>query len=300
MVSSPDIFSHVTGHIAPGTMFIFIGCWWLYHVVNDIVASHSKRLEEARPYASRAWYGTKRPARGGRCAQMKTLMEPIFKIFLGSIGSFMELTSAKWQLLDSRGDFRGTSMNNFSHATMFSFFVLSGVIDTIQHYGLLAGKHLSKVGHLVMAFAFFIEGFLFYFHLDGRSDLDSHSHIIIYWLCFVTSIVFVGESVWVECGMLGLARCFLVILQGTWFYQIAYMLYGPNRWSEKSNAAAMFIPIAFSWHCFVLIIIFLTILILGSKCCTGPRYCSSDCEVVGMEHLLGDEDVDNEQDSKCT
>lgn len=289
------LFGNVTGHLAPGTMFILTGLWWLYHVVCDIVNAQSKHLEDAQPYISRVWYGP-RAATRSRYAQLKALCEPLIKIGLGLVGILMELTGAHWTLFNEKGDFENESMNNFSHATMFSFFMLAGAVDIMLHCGILRSRHLTKLGHMMMALAFFVEGFLFYFHLDGRSTLDSHSHCIIYVVCFGTSIVFLAEAIWLECGMLGLLRCFLVILQGSWFYQIAFALYGPRRWSEKSHSAAMFVPIAFAWHCIVLIVFCIGAIILADKCRRPSRYCKSDCEAVSMEHLLGSEDDDNEQD----
>ena len=289
------LFGNVTGHLVPGTMFILTGLWWLYHVVCDIVTAQSKHAGDAQPYVSRVWYGPRAASRS-RYAQLKAIFEPLIKISLGLVGSVMELTGAHWTLLNETGDFEHESMNNFSHATMFSFFVLAGAVDIMLHYGVIGSRHLSKLGHLMMALAFFIEGFLFYFHLDNRSTLDTHSHCIIYFLCFVTSFVFVAESIWLECGMLGLLRCFLVILQGSWFYQIAFALYGPRRWSRKSHAAAMFVPIAFAWHCLVLIVLCIAAIVLAGKCRRTTRYCNSDCEAVSMEHLLSNEDDDNEQE----
>lgn len=289
------VFGHITGHLVPGTMLILLGFWWLYNIVYDIAISRSKRLGEVRSYMSAVWYGSRRANGRDCCSQMKNVSEPLIKISLGSIGCFMEVTAAHWTLFDEYGDFEHESMNNFSHATMFSFFTLSGVVDLLLHYGVLGGKHLSKTGHFIMSLAFFIEGFLFYFHLDGRSALDSHSHSIIYSVCFATSIAFVAESVWMDCGALGLLRCFLVVIQGTWFYQITFMLYGPRRWSKKSSAAAMLVPIAFAWHCLVMIAIFLLALIIGEKCFKGPKYCESDCDAVSMEHLLSNDGGDNER-----
>ena len=286
------LFGHVTGHLVPGTIFILIGFWWLYNVVFDIRTAQSVRLDEARPYISKVWYGVRRVS-SSRIVLCRHLLEPLIKIVMGLVGVFMELTGAHWTLFDTKGEFESESINNFSHATMFVFFSLSGVVDLLQEVRILNGKMFSKLGHIAIAFAFFIEGVLFCFHLDGRSAIDSHSHGIIYSLCFATSVVFILESVWPGSGMLGLARCFLVILQGTWFYQITFMLYGPRRWSEKSASAAMFVPIAFAWHCFVILIAILAALILTDKCIKASRYCSTDCETLSMENLLDKEEEEN-------
>ena len=287
------LFGHVMGHLVPGTFFLLCGFWWLFNVVYDVLISQSERVDEARPYKSKTWYGIRRPLTG-RCVRCKHFGEPLVKIAMSLSGVFMELTGAHWTLFNDKGDFEHESINNFSHATMFAFFGLTGVVDILQTIGTIRSKHFGGLGHVLMAMAFFVEGLLFYYHLDGRNALDSHAHCIVYSICFATTLVLLLETIWMDSGVLGLARCFLVLLQGTWFYQVTFMLYGPRKWSKKSKAAAMFVPIAFAWHCLMLLIVFCIALTLGRRCIGGGRNCTSDCEAISMEHLLVDEEIEHE------
>ena len=287
------LFGHVMGHLVPGTMFLLGGFWWLRNVVYDVLISQSERVDEARPYRSKTWYGRRKP-RTGQHALCKHVGEPLVKIILSLIGAFMELTGAHWTLFNDKGDFEDESINNFSHATMFCFFGITGVIDILQTIGIIRSKHFGSLGHILMAMAFFVEGFLFYFHLDGRNKLDSHAHCIVYSICFATTLVLLLEAVWMDSGILGLARCFLVLLQGSWFYQVAFMLYGPRKWSTKSKGAAMFVPIAFAWHCLLLLLVLFVALAVGGRCIFGAWYCSSDCETISSEQLLMNEETEGE------
>ena len=286
------LFGHVMGHLVPGTMFLLFGFWWLCNVVNDILISQLERVDEARPYKARTWYGRSKPFTG-RCTR-KHLVDPFIKIALSLIGASMELTSADWTLFNDKGDFEHESINNFSHATMFAFFGLTGVVDILQTIGTIRSKHFGGLGHVLMAMAFFVEGLLFYYHLDGRNALDSHAHCIVYSICFATTLVLLLETIWMDSGVLGLARCFLVLLQGTWFYQVAFMLYGPRKWSTKSKAAAMFVPVAFAWHCLMLLIVFCVVLAVGGRCISGVWIRSSDCETISREQLLKNESTEQE------
>ena len=285
------LFGHIMGHAVPGTMFLLIGFWWLCNVVNDVLISQSERTNEARPYKSKTWYGIRRPLTG-KCTLCKHLGEPFIKIALCLMGAIMELTSARWTLFNDHGDFK--DVNNFAHATMFGFFALTGVIDLLEFIGVLRSKHFCSLGHILMAMAFFVEGFLFYFHLSGRNKLDSHAHCIIYSICFATTLVLLLETIWMDSGILGLARCFLVLLQGTWFYQVSFMLYGPRKWSSKSKEAAMFVPIAFAWHCLLLLIVLCIALAVRGRCIFGAWYCSNDGETISREHLLTNEETEQE------
>ena len=289
------LFGHIMGHVVPGTIFLLLGFWWLCNVVYDVLISQLEHTDldtdKARPYKSKTWYRLRRPLTG-RCTLCKHLGEPFMKIAWSLMGAIMELTSARWTLFDDQGDFK--DVNNFAHATMFGFFALTGVVDLLQFIGVLRSKHFSSLGHILMAMAFLVEGFLFYFHLDGRNKLDSHAHSIVYSICFATTLVLLLETIWMDSGILGLARCFLVLLQGTWFYQVAFMLFGPRKWSSKSKEAARFVPVAFAWHCLLLLIVLCIALAVGGKCIFGSWYYSSDGETISREHVLTNEESEQE------
>eukprot|EP00794_Sanderia_malayensis_P009839 gene9839-10849_t len=285
------LFGNVSGHVAPGSMFILIGIWWLYNVVRWIVLDGN--MADKLSYSSRVWYDAPRSL--NRCrfppCSSSIPLEPTVIIFLGLLGTLIELTGAHWKLF-ANGDFKDDSMNNFSHATMYAFFILSGIVNILVHRDAIKGKSLSRLSHVMLAFAFFIEGFLFYFHLEGRSGLDSHAHSLIYSLCFVISFIIILES----CNsspILGLARCFCTIVQGTWFYQVAFMLHGPNPWSPKSKPATMFVPIAFAWHCLAVLVGIIICVVMGQR--TKPPTCSFDDVQQEMQCLLVDGNLEGEQ-----
>lgn len=288
-------FGQISGHVVPGSMFIIMGLWWLFNVIRDTLLDAVDRKDRSTSsYRSKVWYEV---AANVRCRKISTYsvpFEPTMKILFGLVGSAVELTSAHWTLIDNEtGDFESESMNNFSHSTMYGFFCVSGVVDILLYTGSLKGDRLLRMGHISLGLAFFVEGFLFYFHLSGHGELDTHAHSLLYSLCFLISFILLLEA-FVTSPMLGLARCFCTILQGTWFYQVAFMLHGPRKWSQTSKAAPMFVPIAFSWHCLVLFVFLIVAIVIGQRLAISR--CSRNDSDLSMECLLlRDEDQDDQR-----
>jgi len=59
-------------------------------------------------------------------------------------------------------------------------------------------------------------------------------------------------------------RAILLGLQGTWFLQIAFVLYGPNPW-KNTQSNVEFLAVAFAWHLFVFLAIALVLVSLFNR-----------------------------------
>ena len=60
-----------------------------------------------------------------------------------------------------------------------------------------------------------------------------------------------------------MARTVLVLLLGTWFIQVAHVLYGADPWKDTAFNRA-FVAIAFTWHILALLFTILCSLLLVS------------------------------------
>ncbi|XP_041346945.1 transmembrane protein 45A-like, partial [Gigantopelta aegis] len=101
------------------------------------------------------------------------------------------------------------------HITMYGTFLLSGVIDLIA----LFIRIPPSTTKLFLSLAFFIEALLFWFHANGRDDLNYSVHILLTYVIF-SCIMFSALRTWKPNNLFingGLA--FSIILQGTWFIQ---------------------------------------------------------------------------------
>jgi hypothetical protein len=71
-----------------------------------------------------------------------------------------------------------------------------------------------------MAVIWFVAGFLFYYHIHNRPPLDQHIHLLLTFALFGGSISVFLEVIFRDNIVLELFRTSLVILQGTWFWQV--------------------------------------------------------------------------------
>ena len=67
---------------------------------------------------------------------------------------------------------------------------------------------------------FIIAGFLFMYHLHGRTMLDVHVHQLLLYAVFGQALVAFMEVFHRGNIILELLRCTLTILQGSWFWQV--------------------------------------------------------------------------------
>lgn len=251
------------GHAIPGIMFLFASIWWLAGALRRLFlqqasTQHQPLLRNRRSnrlFSSHmhrvtftTHYGTRIP------------LEAIVKIGSSCTGMIGELVYEKqWILVDDSG-FVSEHLNNYSHMSMYSMFALSGIVDILIHYNIA----IIPVGldHIFLSLAFFVEGLLFYFHVHGRPQLDVRVHTFVYLISFLTSLVLLFEMKAVRDPVPALARAFLTSLQGSWFFQIAFVLHGLNPW-HNSPENTEFIAIAFVWHiigvCSLYLVVFVAV-----------------------------------------
>ena len=75
-----------------------------------------------------------------------------------------------------------------------------------------------------LGLSFVVEGLLFAFHLKGTS-LDFELHLLLVLTIFMTALIIFLETNHPHMLQLSALRAMLVLLQGTWFIQVAYILY---------------------------------------------------------------------------
>lgn len=76
----------------------------------------------------------------------------------------------------------------------------------------------------------FVAGFLFYYHVHNRPPLDQHIHSLLLYALFGGCVSISLEVIFRDHIVLELFRTSLIILQGTWFWQVIFHTQAP-RWS---------------------------------------------------------------------
>ncbi|XP_008405817.1 transmembrane protein 45A [Poecilia reticulata] len=224
------------GHILPGTVFLIIGIWW----AGKFSLWHTTRRNKS--------FGSTRLA--SRTLQRRLeIIENCFFLFCSVIGMICEQYAANGPMLHlyDFAEKHWEQLHIWQHTTMYLFFFLAAVVSLILHTTKALPVALDK---LMLAIAFFVEGFLFLYHLHGRTMLDVHVHQLLLYGIFGESLIFFLEVFHRDNIILDLLCCTLTLLQGSWFWQIGFVLYPRNGtvWDMKDHNTMMFITMCFSWH----------------------------------------------------
>ena len=252
------------GHVLPGSLFIALGVWWWLHILAIIAKAQtrfSKHRGKQRPntlefhldFVSTTWQKVTVPYLG------TVPVEPSLKVIGTTIGIIEGLVAADWRLTDKHNNF--SHLDNFAHSSMYAIFLLGGVVEILRFYSVLFLP--AAADHVLASLAFFVTGGLFYFHIDGRPVLDQRLHILICVSAFVISVILLLEAWQRKSFLLFMARTILVVVMGTWFIQIAHVLYGTHPWKDTAPNQE-FVIIAFSWHIIGWLLTFLCSLVILS------------------------------------
>ncbi|KAM9348789.1 transmembrane protein 45B isoform 1-T2 [Symphorus nematophorus] len=222
------------GHAIPGSFFLLFGFW---HIVKHILqyywrTNQPKGRRIMPPFFKRMDY-----------------FEGGFAIFASFVGIMVEqfVVDGPHARLYDRDTSSWVKLMNWQHSTMYLFFGIFGIALVVSTALKLVP---TGVDRLALSLALFVEGFLFYNHLHGRPLLDSHIHTLLLLAVFSGSAstmleVFIRENITLE-----LFRACMFILQGSWFYQIGFVLYPPSgaQWDLTEHGNVMFVTMCFCWH----------------------------------------------------
>lgn len=233
------------GHAIPGSFFFLFGIWLtvkhsLYHHWR---MNQPKRRQATPPFLKKMHY-----------------FEGGLEIFAAFVGIMVEqfVPDGPHAHLGSNGSW--VKLMNWQHSTMYLFFGIAGVAQVTSTAFRLVP---SGVDRLTLSIALFVEGFLFYYHVHMRPHLDAHIHTLLLVAVFGGSFSSMLEVFMRHNIILELVGAGLFILQGTWFYQIGFVLYplsGP-QWALEDHNNVMFVTMCFCWHLAIAML-----LVTGTSC----------------------------------
>lgn len=227
------------GHVVPGTFFISFGIYWMVRVF-DRLFRHRHRRGGGGPsqFSSSASFACKSCC----CIKQQCNQEAVLKLVAVAIGITGEIITGF-----EDGEFK--HMGNAQHATMFFAFGLTGVADLLLFYK--APFAVRGMDYAAAFLALVVEGVLFGFHLHGFNALETHVHVLLIYVIFANAVAVLLEMKDTKSPMAALARCYCFLLQGTWFWQVAFILYNPlpgHAWDGNGHESLMFSTLYFSWH----------------------------------------------------
>ncbi|KAL3882263.1 hypothetical protein ACJMK2_028625 [Sinanodonta woodiana] len=258
------------GHVLPGSFFIVIAIWWIFHIFNRYYGSRRRNSQ----FTSSAIYPCS--CLSGWVSEWP--FEAAVKIFFVVIGFSLEIYTGF-----SEGRF--VNIGNGQHATMFFYFGLTGIIDILTYY---RAPLPPDTDYVMMSMALIVEGLLFKFHLHGRADMDVLLHTLLIYTIGANIVSIFVEMKYRHNVLAPLSRSYFLLLQGTWFYQIAFILYNPIEgampWDLGDHEQMMIVTMYFTWHAGLDILIILAI--GGAVACVHRRLSPYAEETVSMKRLI--------------
>ncbi|XP_064615521.1 transmembrane protein 45B-like [Liolophura sinensis] len=205
-------------------------------------------------------------------------LEGLLKVLLTTIALSIEIYTGF-----NNGKF--VAMGNAQHATMFAYFGFNGVIDLLQHFKAPLPRDTEYV---TLAMAFMVEGLLFKFHLHGRSQLDVLVHTLLLYVVYACIISVIVEMKYRHSILSPLARAYFSLIQGTWFWQVGFILYNPSPnavpWKADDHGELTLVTLLFAWHALADFIILLVTTVTIHVCCRRRNGIAEND--VGLKRLL--------------
>ena len=258
------------GHAVPGTFFIIFALWWTIQISKRYFVTKQWNI----PYYNTATF----PCCYGRALKMP--IEGAVKLVLSLIGVVSEF----WAATDYGQENHFVYMGDLQHVTMFAFFALSGLVDVLVHYKKILPE---KTDYAVAAMAFSVEWILFSHHLHGRRMLDVHVHTLLLYVVAACVLATILEAKYSKSIYVAQARAFFVLLQGTWFWQVGFMLYSPSwhpiGWETNNPEHVMLATMVFTWHAAGVICAMFIIAIFVKK--VYPKCCPPTSAEYGYRRL---------------
>ncbi|KAI4367952.1 hypothetical protein MLD38_016573 [Melastoma candidum] len=201
------------GHVVPGSLFLLVGVW---HTWSSVF----RRVSSPRSFRVRVWSPV--PGFNGRLKHLE--------LYVIMIGAFIDLCiellyspHLKWF---ANGILNPSHMNNFEHSGMLLMFFIFGIIALLSEKTSFLPLPEGALC-LIAAAAFCAEYLLFYYHSTNHKGLEGYYHLILVLLIGLCIASCVAGALLPTSFAVDLCNGVSITLQGLWFYQTAFTLYGP-------------------------------------------------------------------------
>ncbi|KAJ7943928.1 Transmembrane protein 45B [Quillaja saponaria] len=201
------------GHALPGTLFLLVGVW---HIWSAVV----RYTSNPKTFRVRVWNPV--PGFDGRLKYLE-----LYVIAFGSfIDMCIELLYSTHLKFFVDGVLNPSHMNDFEHSGMLLMFFIFSAVSLISEKTRFLPLPEGALC-LNAATAFSAEYLLFYFHSTSHKGLEGYYHLILVFLVGLCILSAVAGALLPTSFPVDLCSGIAITLQGIWFYQTAFVLYGP-------------------------------------------------------------------------
>ncbi|XP_013007181.2 transmembrane protein 45A-like [Cavia porcellus] len=223
---------NLPGHLFAGTCCLIFGVWWS---TKSILKHLCKKQKKIYYFDSKTFH---------RSEVLGGIVIASFG-FIGMIGSLFLSGRSHLSLYKEN---HWNNLRDWHHITIYFFISMIGVANILRVTISTLPVSLTK---FMIANAFFVEAFIFYNHTHGRAMLDAFVHQLVGFVSFLTGLVaFIG--LFIENNvLLELLLSSFIFLQGTWYFQIGFVLFPPKgspTWDLTDHENRVFISMCFCWH----------------------------------------------------
>ncbi|VDM31064.1 unnamed protein product [Hydatigera taeniaeformis] len=283
------------GHALPGSFFLMFGIWSTIFQLKKYYRRKKYELGfsgHPEPIYKNQFTTPIHCREGGCCCGGKEFpLDSLLKTICCAIGITGEVYTG---FHDGKFEY----LTNAQHSTMFAMFMLAGIFELLNFYHVFGFPRCSDYFFNFLAVA--TECVLFAFHLHGRTPTDIYVHTILIYVLIVLIAVGLCEAVFLRSLTAGLVRSLIIIVQGSWFWQVGAILYPPitslPSWDEMAIESIPRATQIFIWHinC-VFGFICITAAIMGIPLRNPPVHAADSRS--DQRRLLADGDAADSDDS---
>ncbi|KXZ43715.1 hypothetical protein GPECTOR_82g249 [Gonium pectorale] len=229
------------GHVLPGVVFILWGLHWMQGIYRNYFNSRRLKGQEYRAQTTHSLW------------KLPPCSESVCKAFLPCLAISIELFFAHrggWRTLicpagtPRAGHVYGPHIGNWQHAAMYPAFILAGIVDLVgMEVELPPGTQ-----QVFLFLAFLCESLLMGLH-KKHTPLDIAVHSVLFYTMLATAVFILLEAIHPRNFMLSCGRVAATLLQGTWFFAAAHIMFTHRpAWDEMGGedmSPAMMVPVVF-------------------------------------------------------
>ncbi|XP_020839941.1 transmembrane epididymal protein 1 [Phascolarctos cinereus] len=225
------------GHMIPGLAIFIFG------IYQGVLTSLSLLRDQLSPH----------PPTSQRTGWLWQLpVGALLKVLFGTISFLHEISSLHATMIVT--DYNDPYFSiifpmMWQHFTMFTVFILSGLVDLVSRVCLAKRRLGLEVAAQILATLVLVP--LMFCHLWHMEGLEKQSHIL---LLFSISLLALAMTIelWVpNQPQLWLIKTWLFLVTGTWLMHMAFMLFYPvtaRAWHHYTTENIMFLTTFFCWH----------------------------------------------------